>query len=80
MVIDEGTSAPCGSNNRKVPLFDMRLCKLEEPILKGEVEENVDWWLHRVERYFVVNRLIERDKLDATMLCLEGEALDWYQW
>lgn len=57
----------------------MRLRKLEVPILKGEEEENVDGWLHRVEHYFVVNRLTERDKLDARMLCLGGETLDWYQ-
>lgn len=25
-----------------------------------------------------VNRLVERDKLDVTVLCLEGEVLDWY--
>lgn len=56
----------------------MRLRKLEVPISEGEEEENVDGWLHRIERYFVVNRLTERDKLDAAVLCLEGEALDWY--
>lgn len=49
-------------------------------IFKGEVEENVDGWLNQVERYFIVNRLMEKDKLDAAVLCLEGEALDWYQW
>ena len=28
----------------------------------------------------MVNRLTERDKLDVAVLCLEGEALNWYQW
>lgn len=30
-------------------------------------------------KYFVENQLLERDKLDAVLLCLEEEALDWYQ-
>lgn len=54
-ISSEGVSAPCGSNNREIPLFDMRLGKLEVQIFKGEVEKNVDGWLHQVERYFVVN-------------------------
>ena len=45
-----------------------------------KIWRNVDGWLHHVECYFVVNRLTERDKLVATVLCLEEEALDWYQW
>lgn len=65
---------------REVPLFDMRLRKLEIPIFKGEVGEDPIGWFHRVERYFVVNRLTEKDKLDAAVLCLEGEALEWHQW
>ncbi|TYJ97047.1 aminoacyl-tRNA ligase [Cucumis melo var. makuwa] len=58
----------------------MRLRKLEVPIFKGEECKSVDGWLHRVERYFMVNRLTEKDKLDVAVLCWEGEALDWFQW
>lgn len=58
----------------------MRLRKLEVPIFKGEVDENVDGWLHRVERYFVVNRLTGWDQLNVAILYLEREVLDWYQW
>lgn len=76
----EGISAPCGLNSREVLLFDMRLRKLEVPIFKGEVDENVDGWLHRVERYFVVNRLTGWDQLNVAILYLEREVLDWYQW
>lgn len=43
---------------------------MEVPVFRGEVEENVNGWLHQVERYFVVNRLTERDKLDATVLSI----------
>ena len=75
---------PAGSSTEKerrdVPLFDMRLRKLEIPIFKGEIGEDPLGWFHRVERYFVVNRLSEKDKLDAAVLCLEGEALEWHQW
>lgn len=53
---------------------------MEVPIFKGEDDENLDGWLHRVKCYFVMNRLTEKDKLDVVVLCLEGEALDWYQW
>ena len=53
-VTNEGFGVPCAPNQREIPLFDMRLRKLEVPIFKGEEEENVDGWLHRVERYFVV--------------------------
>ena len=79
-MVDEGVGVPCAPNIHEILLSDMRLRILEVPIFKGDEEGNVDGWLHRVERYFVVNRLTERDKLDAAVLCLEGEALDWYQW
>lgn len=46
------------------------------PIFKGEDGENPNGWIHRVERYFVVNRLSEKDKLDIAVLWLEGEALN----
>lgn len=65
---------------REVPLFDMRLRKFEVPIFKGEEGEDLNNWLHRVERYFVVNRQTEKDKLEAAVLCLEDEALSWLQW
>ncbi|XP_038904464.1 uncharacterized protein LOC120090832 [Benincasa hispida] len=65
---------------REVLLFDMRLRKLEIPIFKGEIGEDPMGWFHRVERYFVVNRLSEKDKIEAAILCLEGEALEWHQW
>lgn len=69
-----------GSNTKEVPLFDMCLRKLDVPIFKGEERENPFGWFNRVERYFVVNRFPEKDKIDAAVLCLEGEALEWHQW
>ena len=42
LVVDEGVGVPCAPNIREIPLFDMRLRKLEVSIFKGEEEENVD--------------------------------------
>lgn len=47
------------------------------PIFSGE---NPDGWLFRVERYFEVNGLTEREKLGAIVVSLDGDALSWYQW
>ena len=41
-VVDEGVGVPCAPNIHEIPLFDMRLRKLEMSIFKGEEEENVD--------------------------------------
>lgn len=32
-----------------------------------------------VERYFVVNRIQEQERLDTIVVSLEGKALTWYQ-
>lgn len=59
----------------------MQLRKLKVSIFEGEDQEDPYGWLHHVERYFVVKRIDEKkDKLDETILYLEGEAFDWYQW
>lgn len=51
--------------------------KLEIPIFKGE---DTYGWLVRVERYFRLNGVRMRDKLDAVVLDMEDKALSWYQW
>lgn len=56
------------------PLFDMQFRKLEILVFEGV---NPYGWLHQVEQYFV-NRLSELEKLDATLLCLDGVALHWH--
>ncbi|XP_044476613.1 uncharacterized protein LOC123204119 [Mangifera indica] len=50
--------------------------KLEMPLFSG-----VDsWgWAAKVERYFQMNGMDERERLAAVMFCLEGEALSWFQ-
>jgi len=47
------------------------------PIFSGE---NPDGWLYRAERYFEVNGLIEREKLGAIAVSLDGDVLSWLQW
>lgn len=37
--------------------------------------DNLDGWLYRVERYFEVNGLIEKEKLNIVGVSLDGEAL-----
>lgn len=51
--------------------------RLEIPIFKGE---DAYGWLVRVERYFQLNGVRVRDKLEAVVLALEDKALNWYQW
>ena len=45
---------------------------LELPVFIGDDSEG---WLFRAERYFEINRLTPGEKLRATVVCLEGEAL-----
>lgn len=33
-----------------------------------------------MERYFSINAVIEDEKMEAAVVCLEGKALSWYQW
>lgn len=51
--------------------------KLKMRIFEGE---DAYRWIYRVERYFAVNGLTERESLTTTTICLEGKVLAWYQW
>lgn len=37
-----------------------------------------DGWIFKVERYFIINRLTEKEKWDAAAMCLDGDALAWF--
>lgn len=50
--------------------------KLDMPLFCGEDPLG---WIFRVERYFKVNRVAEKEKLDAALLCFEQRALNWVQ-
>ena len=51
--------------------------RLELPIFEGS---DLDGWIFRVEWYFEINGLRIDEKLRAVMVCMEGEALAWYNW
>ncbi|XP_019416449.1 PREDICTED: uncharacterized protein LOC109327750 [Lupinus angustifolius] len=51
--------------------------KLEIPIFSGD---DAYGWTHRLERYFQLKELTEGEKMQATVMALEGKALSWYHW
>lgn len=51
--------------------------KLDLPLFDGT---NPDGWILRAERYFSFYRLNEEEKIEATVVALEGQALLWFQW
>ena len=51
--------------------------RLEMPIFFGE---NLDGWIFRAERYFVVNHLSENEKWVAAGVSFDGDTSSWLQW
>ncbi|KAL5582270.1 hypothetical protein UlMin_014712 [Ulmus minor] len=51
--------------------------KLELPLFEGD---DPFGWLFRADRYFAVNGIAEGEKVYAASVCLEGPALNWFQW
>ncbi|KAF1891370.1 hypothetical protein Lal_00017002 [Lupinus albus] len=51
--------------------------KLEIPIFLGE---DAYGWVQKLERYFTLKAISEKERMQATMVALEGKALNWYQW
>lgn len=56
---------------------EMRPRRLELHLFSGD---NPYGWLNRAERYFHFNAIDDKDKLEATVVCLEGRAPNWFQW
>lgn len=54
-----------------------RYRKMEMPLFD---RSDPDGWLLRGEKYFMVCRLNEEEKVDAAVVAMEGDALKWYQW
>ncbi|XP_019438841.1 PREDICTED: uncharacterized protein LOC109344533 [Lupinus angustifolius] len=50
---------------------------LEIPIFAGE---DAFGWTHRLERYFVLKEVTEEEKMQATVMAMEGKALSWFHW
>ena len=53
-----------------------RFRKLDMPLFDGS---DPDGWIMRVERYFGFYGLT-KERLEAVVVALEGDALRWYQW
>lgn len=69
----EETTGSTGDHEKEVGKYR----KLQLPIFDGE---DPIGWLFRVERYFRINAVAEMERLEAAIVCLEGKALNWYQW
>ncbi|KAJ1413258.1 Retrotransposon gag domain [Sesbania bispinosa] len=54
-----------------------RWCKLEIPIFAGD---DAYGWTNRLERYFHIKGVSERERMSAVMVAMEGRALSWYRW
>lgn len=54
-----------------------RYKRLDLPLFDGT---NPDGWILRAERYFNFYKLSEEEKVEATVVALEGQALIWFQW
>lgn len=69
-----------GVAGKDMPWADVRLRKLDMLVFKGDEGDDPDQWIRRVQRYFTVNRLNEKEKLEAAGLCMDGDAVDWLRW
>jgi len=54
---------------------EKRVKRVEVPYFEGDNPHG-----YRVEQYFVINCIPKAEKMDTTMVCLEGRTLNWYQW
>ncbi|XP_073225760.1 uncharacterized protein [Cicer arietinum] len=51
--------------------------RLEIPIFFGD---DAYGWIQKLERYFAIRGVTAEEKMQATIISLEGKALSWYQW
>lgn len=56
---------------------EYRRRKLKLPVFD---DEDPNGWIFKAERYFSINQIGEDEMMEATVVCLEGEALAWFQW
>lgn len=68
-----GPGGGAGPNGRN----SWRHKKLDLPLFDGS---NPDGWILRAERFFNFYSLSEEEKVEATVVALEGQALLWFQW
>lgn len=76
-----GAQASSGKNQDKEGRFDnggrtkSHVWGLDMSVFDGT---DPDGWIFKVERYFIINRLTEKEKWDAAAMCLDGDALAWF--
>ncbi|KAJ1437554.1 Retrotransposon gag domain [Sesbania bispinosa] len=51
--------------------------KLEIPIFAGD---NAYGWTNRLERYFHIKGVSEKERMSEVMVAMEGRALSWFRW
>ncbi|XP_019446853.1 PREDICTED: uncharacterized protein LOC109350125 [Lupinus angustifolius] len=51
--------------------------KLEIPVFSGD---DAFGWTCKLERYFALRGVTEHERMQATLMALEGRALTWFQW
>lgn len=65
------------TNSTRDSVRDFGGRKMKIPLFRGD---DAYGWIVRTERYFKLNRVEEEEKLDAVVIALEDQALNWYQW
>lgn len=53
------------------------LRRLDMPVFNGT---EPDGQIFRVERYFGINRMSKEERMEAAVVCMDGEALVWLKW
>lgn len=71
------TTEKKGENSGTSKRDSGRFRRLELLVFSGEDSTG---WMFKAERYFCINGLEEEEKLEATMVCMEGKALHWFLW
>jgi len=52
--------------------------KLEIPIYDGESDAYS--WINKLECFFQMRYILEKEKIQVVMVALYGKALSWFQW
>ncbi|KAL9429190.1 hypothetical protein AB3S75_031074 [Citrus x aurantiifolia] len=69
-----------GNHGREMKLntrWDLRPRQIKLSSFNGE---NLDDWILKAERYFVLHRMTNTKKLETITISFEGEALIWFGW
>ncbi|XP_044500293.1 uncharacterized protein LOC123221524 [Mangifera indica] len=75
---EEATEDDRNNNNyRGGTRRDIQFRRLDLPLFDGEKTLE---WLEKIERYFDVNGIAERERLAAVGVCMEGAAFHWFRW